>query len=564
MSGAFLEDQFRCSICLDIFKNPVSIPCGHNFCLGCVRRFWDTRSKAECPLCKETFKNRPDLRVNVVLRDCANEFRRISKPRVKPNPTPPPRRHVPKQISKSDDVFCDMCVKEGVSDRTQALKSCLVCRESYCELHLGPHLRDPVLTRHMLTDPGTFTSSHTCRKHNHLLHMFCQREHLLVCPKCTKHDHKYHEVVPIDVESRRVRNEMKKAEADFHHMIQARTKKIQEIKNSLDVSRKQKEEELQRTLQVYSTVKSAIESHQGALIMECESKQEELARRAQDLQKELNQEVNEIQRRRGEMHQLELVDDPLHLIQSFPALMVPTFTNDLSQMKLQPSSSISAVRNAFSKMVDFCLELQKQLTAEEVSMMTQYAVDVTLDPVTAAGWLILSADGKKVSVSLQQRRSSLYDDPKRFDSCVSVLGKQSFTTGRHYWVVQVGEKTDWDLGIAKESINRKGAITVRPDCGFWAICRRKGGCLSACTSPSVPIPLLDTPQSIAIFLDYEQDEVSFYDAENKVHIYTFSECGFNEPLYPYFNPCLLENGKNAGPLIIVPVETVITGGKVIL
>ncbi|CAL1589770.1 unnamed protein product [Knipowitschia caucasica] len=244
--------------------------------------------------------------------------------------------------------------------------------------------------------------------------------------------------------------------------------------------------------------------------------------------------------------------------------MAPGFTHDVSQLKLQVGGSVSAVREAFSKMVDFCLDVQTQLTREELSLMTQYAVDVTLDPCTAAGWLVLSADGKQVSVNPQTRRSSLYDDPKRFDSCVSVLGKQSFSCGRNYWVVQVGDKTDWDLGVAKDSINRKGAITVSPDCGFWAICRRKSGCLSACTSPSVPLPLRETPQLVGIFLDHTEGQVSFYDAENKVHIYTFSDCAFAEPLHPYFNPCLRDNGKNTGPLVISPVEAVITGGNAIV
>lgn len=315
-------------------------------------------------------------------------------------------------------------------------------------------------------------------------------------------------------------------------------------------------------MQAYTSVMAAIEIHQAALIEDSEKKQEEMEKRAEELLKDLNQEVKKIQRRRSEMHQLELTDDPLHLIQSYSSLMVPSFTNDLSNMKIHESSSISAVRTAFSKVVDVCLELQKQLATEEVDMMTQYAEDITLDPSTAAGWLILSADGKRVSVNAQQCKNSLCNDPKRFDSCVAVLGKQSFSTCRHYWVVLVGDKTDWDLGIAKESINRKGAITVRPDCGFWAICRRKGGCLSACTSPSVPLPLRETPHKIGIFLDYEEDAISFFDAEAKVHIYTFSKCGFNEPLYPYFNPCLRDNGKNAGPLIISSVESVIISGTV--
>lgn len=76
MASVLSEEQFRCSICLDIFKNPASIPCGHNFCLECIKRFWDTRHKSECPLCKEAFKNRPNLRINVDLKDITEKFKR--------------------------------------------------------------------------------------------------------------------------------------------------------------------------------------------------------------------------------------------------------------------------------------------------------------------------------------------------------------------------------------------------------------------------------------------------------------------------------------------------------
>jgi len=119
---------------------------------------------------------------------------------------------------------------------------------------------------------------------------------------------------------------------------------------------------------------------------------------------------------------------------------------------------------------------------------------------------------------------------------------------------QVSDKTDWDLGVARESINRKGTITVRPDNGYWAICRRQGGSLSACARPSVTLRLQETPHEVGVFLDYDEGSVSFYDAEAKTHIYTFSGCDFNEPMYPYLNPCLHDNGKNTAPLIICPVE----------
>lgn len=76
MAFVLSEDQFRCTICLDTFKNPVSIPCGHNFCLLCIKRFWDTKETAECPICKESFRQRPALRINVGLRDITEEFTR--------------------------------------------------------------------------------------------------------------------------------------------------------------------------------------------------------------------------------------------------------------------------------------------------------------------------------------------------------------------------------------------------------------------------------------------------------------------------------------------------------
>ena len=108
--------------------------------------------------------------------------------------------------------------------------------------------------------------------------------------------------------------------------------------------------------------------------------------------------------------------------------------------------------------------------------------------------------------------------------------------------------------MARESINRKGAIKVRPDSGYWAICRRKGGRLHACAGPSITLHLQETPQKVGVFLDYEEGLVSFYNAEAKTHIYTYSGCAFTGALHPYLNPCLHDSGRNTAPLIICPVE----------
>ncbi|XP_049924030.1 pyrin-like [Epinephelus moara] len=435
-----------------------------------------------------------------------------------------------------------------------AAKSCLVCQVSYCVVHLTPHLRDPILTKHRLTDPATFATSHLCRSHNKLLDMFCKREQKPVCMQCRESNHRHHQIVPLEKESKRIKTQLKMVEAEYQQMVKDRLKKLAEIKTSGELSKTNNEQEIQTSIEVATTVISIIEKNQASLIEEIEQKQSAAEREEEELVNELRREINELQGRQSELQHLEQTDDPLHLLQSFPSLITPLFTKDWSQVSVQSDGCVGTVRRAFSKLVDVCQQLEKKLSADEIRKATRYAVDVTLDPVTASGWLCLSPDGKQVSLSLQQKKPPPPDDPLRFDSCVSVLGKQSFTSGKSYWVVQVGDKTDWDLGVAKESINRKGSITVRPDSGYWAICRRKGGSLSACAGPSVTLHLQDPPQKVGVFLDYNEGMVSFYDAEANTHIYTYSGCNFTEPLYPYLNPCLHDNGKNTAPLIVCPVE----------
>lgn len=341
---------------------------------------------------------------------------------------------------------------------------------------------------------------------------------------------------------------------DIQQLINARLRKKEQIKNSVDVSKKIMEREIQGSAEVCIMMKTAIEKQQEELVEELKGRQEEAERRAEELLAELEEEIHQLQTRSSELQHLELTQSPLHLLQSFLSLSKLPSTKEWSEVAFHSDNCVGVTRRAVSKFVDFCQELARKLSADEVEKMTQYAVDITLDPETASDWMILSPDRKKVSTSKQKRNPPLPNSPQRFDSCVCVLGKQSFTSGRRYWTVQVGDKTDWDLGVARESINRKGSITVRPDSGFWAICRRKGGSLSVCTSPSISLRQQGAPQKVGVLLDYEAGSVSFYDADAKTHIYSYSGCSFAEPLYPYFNPCVQNNGTNSGPLVICPVE----------
>ncbi len=179
-------------------------------------------------------------------------------------------------------------------------------------------------------------------------------------------------------------------------------------------------------------------------------------------------------------------------------------------------------------------------------------MDVTLDPDTANHYLILSDDGKQVRCG--GIRQKLPDNPKRFDPYTCVLGKEGFSSGRCYFEVQVKGKTEWDLGVARESINRKGSITLSPSDGCWTVGLENGDVYEAWADPLVSLSLRVKPQRLGVFVDYEEGLVSFYDVESRSHIYSFTAQVFSGKLYPYFSPCPNDGGKNSSPLILTSVN----------
>uniref|UniRef100_A0A8C4T375 E3 ubiquitin-protein ligase TRIM39-like n=1 Tax=Erpetoichthys calabaricus TaxID=27687 RepID=A0A8C4T375_ERPCA len=174
-------------------------------------------------------------------------------------------------------------------------------------------------------------------------------------------------------------------------------------------------------------------------------------------------------------------------------------------------------------------------TVTRSSLFFSEYMHLTLDPHTASPSLTLSADGKEVCYG--DAEQEIPDNPLRFDIFFSVLSKEGFTSGRHYWEVKVGEKTDWILGVVRESINRKGDIELCPQNGYWTVSLCYGSGYWAFTSPSTFLALNIKPRKVGVFLDYEEGQLSFFNVESQTHLYTFIDI-FTEKLYPYFSPYL--------------------------
>ncbi|XP_048034538.1 uncharacterized protein LOC125260283 isoform X2 [Megalobrama amblycephala] len=205
-SGPALNEELQCPICMEEFPDPVTTPCGHNFCRTCLTN----TQTCFCPFCKERSSKILDLESNTAQR--LTEVMQNFKEKL--------------DLGESK-VFCDFCDER----KQKAVKSCLMCQSSYCDDHLEPHRRVPRLKKHKLINAVENLEDYICQKHERPLEMFCRDDQTRVCLFCTEGDHRTHNTVPIEEESQ----EEKLVQTDKQQMIQDKMKENQESEHSVEL-----------------------------------------------------------------------------------------------------------------------------------------------------------------------------------------------------------------------------------------------------------------------------------------------------------------------------------------
>lgn len=489
-------------------------------------------------MCKKLYDKRPELHVNIFISEMAAQFRESVV-----------KKGSKQLCAKPGDVSCDTCT--GIKQK--ALKSCLVCLASYCETHLERHQTVSVLKRHKLIDPLENLEDRMCTKHDELMELFCKTDHMCVCQFCAELDHGSHDVVLLKEECQGKKVELGKTEAEFHQMIQERQLKIQELKQSAKLSMEAADKETADGVQVFTALVQSVETGLADLMEMIRKKQKTTAKHAEDLIKELDLEMSELRKRNAEVEQLSHSEDHLHFLRRFHSLNTSLPTKDWTNVSLRQPSLGGTVARAVSHLKETLGREMAKLLEAELRRVQQHAVNITLDPDTAHRKLILSDDGKEVNHSNIEK--NLPDNIERFSYCVIVLGKQSFSSGRFYYEVEVRGKTKWDLGVASGSVNRKGEITSSPETGYWTLQLRNGNEYVALADPDVLLSLKSQPLKVGVFVDYEEGLVTFYDVDAADIIYSFSSCSFTDKLYPFFSPCFNDYGDNSAPLRISAVCT---------
>ncbi|XP_058880790.1 zinc-binding protein A33-like isoform X1 [Acipenser ruthenus] len=438
--------------------------------------------------------------------------------------------------------FCKACLDPCWKEKETRV--CRVCkrRSSLEDLFINFTLKN-IAESYLMSQKSSPTIEMVCRKHQEKPKLFCMDEEKAICVVCqASKEHTSHKVIPIEEAVLEYKDMLKTALTPLQDKLGNFKKMKSQCDATVQLVKKQTFETEKQIKEEFETLHQFLRDEEKARIAALRGEEEQKGRIMTEKIENITREISSLSDTIRVIEQ-EMEAEDIFFLQKY------NDTKRRAECTLQDPQCVSGA------LIDVAEHLGslKYKVWEKMLGIVQYT-PVTLDPNTAHPALILSED--LTSVRYSKERQQLPDNPERFDSCVNVLGSEGFTSGKHCWDVEVGNKTAWDLGVTKESNQRKGSITLNPGKGYWSLALRDGDQYWACISPWTRLTVEKKPQKIRVQLDCDGGEVAFFDSSDMRPLYTFKH-RFTDRMFPYFSPYLNKDGKNSAPLRVCPVKTVI-------
>ncbi|XP_061112548.1 tripartite motif-containing protein 16-like isoform X1 [Conger conger] len=528
------QDQFSCSICLDILKDPVTIHCGHSYCMGCIKGCWDQDDHIgvySCPQCRQTFTPRPVLGRNTMLAEVVEKLKKTGL-----QAAPPAHCY-----AGPGDVACDFCTGR----KHKAIKSCLVCLASFCETHLQPHYESPAFKKHKLVKATGNLQEKICSNHDKLLEVFCRSDQQCICMLCAMDEHRGHDTVSVVAERTEKQKQLGVTQSKFQQRIQEREKALQDLRQAVQSLKRSAQTAVEDSERIFTELIRSIERRRSEVKELIRDQEKAEVSRAEGLLERLEQEIAELRRREAELEQLSHTEDHIHFLQSCQSLCAPPGPGDLPSITVSPNVSFEAVRKSVSELKErledvFKAEFKVCGRVEEVSVLEpqtrqdflQYGCQLTLDPNTAHRNLRLSEGNREVTWVGQIQ--SYPDHPERFERWPQVLCREG-VSGRCYW------EAEWSVGgvsiaVSYKEISRKGGGN---DCGMghnnksWSLICSPYSYSFRHNNVDTKIPVPSSSR-IGVYLDHRAGTLSFYSVSDTMTLLHRVQTTFTQPLYPGF------------------------------
>ncbi|XP_068588643.1 tripartite motif-containing protein 16-like [Cebidichthys violaceus] len=538
------RETFSCSICLDLLKDPVTTPCGHSYCMNCIKSFWDeedVKKLHSCPQCRQTFTPRPVLLKNTMLAVLVEELKKTGLQAA-------PADHC---YAGPEDVFCDVCTGR----KRKAIKSCLVCLASYCEEHLQPHYEPTAFEKHKLVDPSKKLQENICSRHDEVMKMFCRTDQQCICYVCSVDEHKGHDTVTAAAERTERQRELEVSRLNIQQRIQDREKDVKLLQQEVEAVNRSADEAVKDNEKIFTELIRLMEKRSSDVKQQVRSQQKSEVSRVKELQEKLEQEISELKRKDAELKLLSHTEDHNQFLHNYPSLSPLRESTDSSAIDIRPlryfedvTAAVSEVRDKLQDVLrDKWTNVSLAVTEADVLLshsqaepktraeFLRYSSEITLDPNTAQTQLLLSEGNRKATVVTQPQSYSSH--PDRFTRCCQVLSRESLT-GRGYWEVECSGK-EVHVAVVYKNIIRTAFWN---ECGFglndksWALCCVKNSFTFWYNNIQTPV---SGPQSsrVGVYLDHRAGILSFYSVSETMTLLHRVQTTFTQPLYAGLRFC---------------------------
>ncbi|XP_039636188.1 tripartite motif-containing protein 16-like [Perca fluviatilis] len=519
------RETFSCSICLDLLKDPVTTPCGHSYCMNCIKSHWDVEDcmySYSCPQCRKTFTPRPVLLKSTMLADLVEELKKTGLQAA-------PADHC---YAGAEDVACDVCTGR----KLKAHKSCLICLVSYCEKHLQRHYDVAQLKKHKLVEPSNKLQENVCSHHDEVMKIFCRTDQQLICYLCSVEEHKGHETVSAAAERAERQRELEGSRQNIQQRIQDREKDVKLLQQQAEAINLSADKAVEDSEKIFTELIRLLEKRSSDVKQQVRSQQKSEVSRVKELQEKLEQEITELKRKDAELKKLSHTEDHNQFLHNYPSLS--PLSQSTSSIHICPLSCFEDVTVAVSEVRDKLQDVLREKWKNVVLLQQpepktragflKYSHEITLDPNTAYTCLLLSEGNRKATLMRQQQSYSSH--PDRFTDRCQVLSRESLT-GCCYWEVERGRGVS--VAVAYKNISRAG---WSDECVFgfndksWALDCDYNSYIF--WSNKVQTPISGPVSSrVGVYLDHSAGLLSFYSVSETMTLLHRVQTTFTQPLY---------------------------------
>ncbi|ROL53004.1 Tripartite motif-containing protein 16 [Anabarilius grahami] len=542
------QDEFMCPVCLDLLKDPVTIHCGHSYCKSCITDCWDQEEEKRvysCPQCRQTFSPRPALGKNTILAELVEKLKKTKLP--------------VDCYAGAGDVQCDVCTGR----KYKAVKSCLVCLESFCQTHFDRHEEYHSRKPHKVIDATERLQDMICRKHDKELEMYCITDQQCICVWCKEYEHKNHNTVSTAAQRTEKQKQLKETQMKIRQTIQQRQKDLQQLREAVESHKRSAQTAVEDSERIFTELIRSIERSRSEVTQLIRDQEEAAVSRAEGRLERLEQEINDLRRRDAELEQLSQTHDHIHFLQSFQSLSAPPESTD------EPFSSLfsfdgmrESVRQLRDKLEDFCKEdikkisdrvtftnmnpktrkdfLQCKSLREQAEKLTEC---VHVLPVEDSHQLTLDLNTVNKRLRLSERNRVITftdtvqpypDHPDRFEQKYQVLCRER-VCGRCYWEIE------WSgyvyISVSYKSISRKGGGI---ECWFghndqsWSLFCTPSSYSFYHNNIHTVLPVKSISSRIGVYVDHSAGTLSFYSVSDTMSLIHTVQTTFTQTLYPGF------------------------------